>query len=1044
MRYRALPLLAVLALFSVAVVVPFLPAARRQSQGFALEVTLASTKSGRVQVYFDRGNGIVEDDSSTLPLPEGAAPRRYRLPMPGDVIRAIRFDPIDRDGIVTLADPCVVDPDGRRVRTLALSAFKAANQIQSLRQGGGSLEIVVPPGGGDPQLSVDFGPPLQFRRSWGRIAAQDAERAAAVFAACLLAAAAFRFSGALRRGWGSAGRWFAARPGLALMAAAAAAVAASSYPVIFFGRSYVSPQYGAPLLYDGDPTLPGYRDPNPVDVRGSDVGAIIWQSVPYSAIQHRALLRDRELPVWNRYDSTGTPLLGQGQSMFGDPLHFLAIAADGAAWAWDVKYLAAKWLFAFGLGWLVFSLVRHLPSALLVAAASPFVGFFVYRVNHPAIFSLCYSPWPLLCWVAIAGARGWRGSVPWYCGLIVANVALIDSGTAKEAYMLLLSMNAAGACVLLASSTPLRVRLAKCGAGVLAGGIFALLTAPAWYVFVETLGTSYTSYDNVAAFQIQPSLLLGAFDEAFYRTLEAGRHVFNPSANFVVLAGLLYFLATLRSQFSDRAVAALAVFSLLPASLAFGFVPPDWVKGWPLLSNIGHLDNTFTCVLIVLWAVLAGAGFSAASRRLGGPEGRGDLAVAGLLLFALVFQFTAFRQAVHRLNFGADTALMTLKVGQSLPLTPFLAAYLAVLIVALVAFGLLARRALREGRVGPAAGVAMALCLLAMLWRGGMQVSTGFEDYVVAPGRRVDFRTKSGAVEFLRQARESQPSRAIGLQNNLFPGWSAMYGIETANGPDALINRRYRELLSIAPINSIWDWRLYLSRDGIARARPFLDFLNVRYYLDLRSDQAALGALLKPDRMGDLDVYESPTAWPRAFFTDRVELYRDAPGLHGAHPERGRPPVRRGAGLRLHGAPGPWRPHGQPARGPGRHSGDRLPVDRGLDVVLGRRAGRGSRGPGGGLLAGISPRRSRRAKGPGIQGKPCLRGSRGESWPSPDHGVIQAAKLRVASRLLGRFAGSPGFRNPFPGRRPPERDRNCGGINLLNTMGPAANLGRPV
>jgi hypothetical protein len=117
----------------------------------------------------------------------------------------------------------------------------------------------------------------------------------------------------------------------------------------------------------------------------------------------------------------------------------------------------------------------------------------------------------------------------------------------------------------------------------------------------------------------------------------------------------------------------------------------------------------------------------------------------------------------------------------------------------------------------------------------------------------------------------------LGLQNNLFPGWSAMYGLEGINGPDALINPRYRELAQLSPIDREWDWRLYLARDKLARARPFLDFLNVRYYVDLRSDQAAMGALLKPDRMGDLDVYESPTAWPRAFFTDRVELYRDAP-----------------------------------------------------------------------------------------------------------------------------------------------------------------------
>lgn len=53
-----------------------------------------------------------------------------------------------------------------------------------------------------------------------------------------------------------------------------------------------------------------------------------------------------------------------------------------------------------------------------------------------------------------------------------------------------------------------------------------------------------------------------------------------------------------------------------------------------------------------------------------------------------------------------------------------------------------------------------------------------------------------------------------------------------------------------------------------------LDLLNVSRYLDLRSDPAALGATLRLDQLTDLDVYESPSAWPRAFFTNRVETYR--------------------------------------------------------------------------------------------------------------------------------------------------------------------------
>ena len=97
---------------------------------------------------------------------------------------------------------------------------------------------------------------------------------------------------------------------------------ASSYPVLFFGKSIVSPNNGTILLYENFPTLPSYRDRATANVAGADIGAIMWQHIPLSMLQRDALLSDGELPLWNRYNSAGTVLLGQGQSMFGDPLHF--------------------------------------------------------------------------------------------------------------------------------------------------------------------------------------------------------------------------------------------------------------------------------------------------------------------------------------------------------------------------------------------------------------------------------------------------------------------------------------------------------------------------------------------------------------------------------------------------------------------------------------------------------------------------------------------------------------------------------------------------
>ena len=94
------------------------------------------------------------------------------------------------------------------------------------------------------------------------------------------------------------------------------------------------------------PTVPGYKTVATDDEKGSDLGAAMWYSWPTSVVQSRALFKHFELPLWNRYDSGGLPLLGQGQSMFGDPLHFLVLLTNGSSGSWDLKYLLAKFLFA--------------------------------------------------------------------------------------------------------------------------------------------------------------------------------------------------------------------------------------------------------------------------------------------------------------------------------------------------------------------------------------------------------------------------------------------------------------------------------------------------------------------------------------------------------------------------------------------------------------------------------------------------------------------------------------------------------------------------
>jgi hypothetical protein len=882
MKFFNTPALATAALLSIAVALPFVPSLRIDRDAFALEVSLTSTKPGNVQLFWDGGGGYSEGNSSVLPISGGGSPAVFRLRVPPGVYRSLRFDPIDGDGTVVIRSARMVDRGNHTIRLIHPGDFRAMNQIRALTAGQDSLAVDVIPGGNDPQLLLLFQPRLVLYNSIISVGADLAPRAAAVFA--VLAAILWgaerarrtreRIVGAGRSIWG--------RPILAIALVSVLAVVVSSYPVIFGGRSFVAPNNGdVQLLYDGIPTLPTYDASPATDVKGSDVGAIFWSHIPISTIQHRALLRDLEWPLWNRYDSCGTPLLGQGQSMFGDPLQLVVIAADGAAWALDFKFLAYKFLMAFGLGLLVLSVTQRTSAAALVSLAAPFFGFFVYRINHPAFFSFCCAPWPLYFWVRVSGARGLRSAAGWAAMLLLANLTLMNSGTVKEAYMLLLAMNFSGLCVLLAAEQAWGLRLRNLA--VISWGfvLLTMISAPFWMSFLETLRLSYTSYDAPSAFQIQPSLLLGAFDEALYRPLTHDEYVFNPSANFLILAGMLYFLASLRAHLPNRTAIALAASSLVPLALAFGLVPASWITQVPLLRNVAHIDNCFTCALIVLWSVTAGVGFSAAASRLGTKDGSADLAISGLLLFAVWFQFMAFGHAAHRSLFAAEPVFSALGPGQTLPMSLFVGCYLASLLIALAAMGWLARRWLRTGTLTCAAALGLVLCTWTLLWRQGLQPqSAAFADYTVHPGPRPDFHVTSQAIDRMREGQASGPSRGIGIKGSFGPGWTAVYGLEGVTGPDALINPFYRELTGLSPVPRVWDWRLYLTRNAVPAARPFLDFLNVRYYFSAPVEGPLDSGLLF-DGHYDLDTYESPTVWPRAFYTNRVAVYENPADLVG-------------------------------------------------------------------------------------------------------------------------------------------------------------------
>jgi hypothetical protein len=663
--------------------------------------------------------------------------------------------------------------------------------------------------------------------------------------------------------------WIRAHPSQVVLATAALSVLLSCYPIVFFGKSFLSPNNHSHtfLLYGEMPTVPGSTEAATDDEKGADLGAAMWYSWPTSVVESRALLKDFELPLWNRYDSCGLPLLGQGQSMLGDPLHLLVLLANGSTGWWDLKYLLAKFLFAACIGLCVLQFTRHLPAATIISASSMFIGFFSYRYNHPAFFSMCYAPAILLCWGKLLDSAGRRTTAAWLAALVLVDWCVVNSGTVKDAYILLLAMNLAGCLTLLLARGVVRKGTKLCQA-VGAQVLFILIAAPIWLTFLHTLRSSWTFYGAGAVFQLQPSLLVGLFDDIFYRQFNQYEENFNPSANFLILGGILWFCLSRREPDNRRLFWGLGVTCLFALAVAFGVVPPSFLVQFPFIGNIHHIDNVFSCIAIICLLVIAGFGIQAFWSDCGAPDFKRTYLWVLTFLAGLLALYLGTTEAAQR------STITLLGIGEHIPKSNFFWGYSAALVLAFAAGPLIGRRVINSERISFWQVCSLTLIFVLLHWRHGMHVITPFQSYVMNPQVRTTLTADLSPTLALVHNRAPEPSRAVGFQYNLIPGYGGAVGVEQIDSMAPLLNKHYRTLIDAYGVRLLSTYGAEGMIDNQLEANlPLFDMLNVRYFLGDGGAQAAALPSLKKIAAFDLDVYESTKVWPRAFFADRLIVY---------------------------------------------------------------------------------------------------------------------------------------------------------------------------
>ena len=825
--------------------------------GYRLQLALSAPKPLQVQLHPDNEAGLMNAFSQDLRVPSQDRPQVIETSLPNVDLYGFALLWKKRTGPLLFKGARIVDPDGRPVLVVRPDQCIYKGPAQDMDPGTG-----VKFAAHDfekPFLSATF-PMLPARQA----PAWSLPRAAGIFS--VLLAVFFGLGRMARRLHGAARRMqhIATQHPLATIAIAGlVSVLIACHPVVFFGKSFVSPNNGQQIFYDAVPTVAGAPFEPTENPSGADFGGMMTWGFPATMTQHTAVFRDREIPFWNRHAWSGTTLLGQGQSMLGDPLHWLPLSTGGAAWAWDLKFVLARIAFALGIGFLSWAATRHLGVSLLMALSAPWIGHFTYRGCHPAVFTMCYSPWILVAWIEASRAADWRKSIRWAGLLIFADWWVLCSGTAKEASAMLLFLNFAGTIAVALRVKPWRKMFSMLAVMVWASVLFLLISAPQWLVFLHALRKAFTVYDALPACQIQPGLVIGLFDDLFHRQMTNREFVFNPGANLLVLIGVLWLLVKPREALRNPIVAGLLAASAVAACFAFGVVSPSLLKAIPFLSTVHHFDNTFSCVLIVLLFPVAAIGLHRCVKTFRSPGWWGDWALTLAALAGMLAMYFGFLQATHRVGFSSHQPGGHLRVsGLFMLVVPMLVAAFAAFVPAL-------RAILLDSRWRPVALITFAACLGVIHFRHGQWLDTRFDRVVFNPKSRFDLRkTRSSAFQWLGKATAKEPARILGVDSALIPGISACYGLEEISGADALDVKSIRELVTALQLPIIWDWRVFMPSRLLADFGTRLDFLNVRFQLAERESSAAQSSAFPNAFAGDMLIHESATAWPRAFFTD--------------------------------------------------------------------------------------------------------------------------------------------------------------------------------
>jgi hypothetical protein len=808
-------------------------------------VDIKSDRTGTGQLFYDIGRGFNEKDSVRFEIKANEL-NHCIVRLPNKKIYSLRIDPLDKKAVIEFKNPHIESHDREILINIPFESFKAFSQIDEIGDYHKNELFYFKTTGQDPYFVIEN---IKISKKYLNLNFFKHELLFYIlFASILYFIKKFVYEKTIFLFLGR--QILNSKPLISITLIALFSTLLSCYPLLF-GKS-LNYAAGLPMLYETVGWFPGYQFEGIYEsFRGSDVAAHSWDWAPKSKLVYQSIFNDNEFPFWNRYAGAGLPLWGQGCYMVGDPLHWITIIFKGSAIAWDIKFFLSKFIFTLGIGFLAYQITRKIMLSTLMALIAPFIGHYTFAFNHPTYFCLTYIPWLIIQWIRFSDIIK-SNAIPGYIKLlaeifllVMASWLSINSGNTKESSILFGLILVWGIVITFCSfktKPPLFWRIL-----ILVYLIITILLclSPYILIFLTSLHHAATSYDLLSNNPYRTSFFLAFFDPLIFQ--KANHGFVGPSVNLAIL--FLFISSLNKKNFSNLLYLISFISFLISYCFAFGLIPDILIFVLPLIGRVQHTGITFAIPMIIFSFIIAIFGAKTFERK------KIIVYICRFLYFLLssilIIYFLSYQPNERYAN---------------LIYLFFLAASILIYILKLESFFIKHTK----NRKMQISSLFFSFLLFFVL-KNGLHFFTGirsFDSYTINPNVRLNTEANSKSINFIKGSLETykSPYRVIGSDLVLIPGVNYHFQLETIGSAEALKNPYLEKFFTVNHIEPEpgWGWfRKYTYGKPDNYIEKIYDMLGVRYVL------ATPGKLQENKSRvfsADLDVYERPNVWPRAFF----------------------------------------------------------------------------------------------------------------------------------------------------------------------------------